>query len=595
MLSADPLASLRASDAALAAACLALAPAALGGVRVRTDRGAACERWLALLHELLPEGTPVRRMPVHIDEERLYGGWDLARTLSAGRPAFTRGLLAEADGGVIVLSLAERLEPRLAAALALVLERRTVSGPPGGARGGDEPARFALVALDGGQDAYERCPDVLGERLGLQIDLNGLEGEWLTGEGYRRAAMASARARFAAIAAAPEALEVLCASALACGIDSLRAPWLALQVARASAALAQRSRIDVEDLEAAARLVLAARARIAPESASGSSVPSEAPPSQPGATPEAVQTDPSSGAADTAGDVEPLTDRVLSAARAAIPAQLLAQLSLDASPGQRALLPGRTGQRLLRGRRGRPAGVRPGEPRHGSRLNLLATLRTAAPWQRLRRESSGATGAGVRVQRSDFRITWCRPRSQSVTLFSIDASGSSALHRLAESKGAVELLLAECYVRRDQVAVIAFRGRGAEIVLPATRSLVRAKRALAALPGGGGTPLAAGIDAARTLAEQLRRRGLTPLLVLLTDGQANIARDGTPGRPRAFEEALHAARLVRFGALAALLIDTAARPQASARRLAEAMQGRYLPLPHADARSLLGAVQAAAR
>jgi magnesium chelatase subunit D len=498
---------------------------------------------------------------------------------------------------VIVLGLAERLEPRLAAAIALVLERRAVS-VGGGARGADERTRFALVALDGSRDEQERCPDVLNERLGLQIDLNGLEAPWLTGEGFGRAALEAARARMAGISAEPAALEALCASALACGIDSLRAPLFALHVARASAALARRACLEVEDLGTAARLVLAPRARVAPESESGSDALSEPLPAQDAATRQAEQTQPGrddSGASNSAADVEPLTDRVLAAARAAVPAQLLAQLSLDASPAQRALLLGHTGQRLLRGLRGRPAGVRAGEPRHGLQLNLLATLRAAAPWQRIRRAASGAVGSGVRVQRSDFRITWCRPRSQSVTLFAIDASGSSALHRLAESKGAVELLLAECYVRRDQVAVIAFRGRGAEIVLPATRSLVRAKRSLAALPGGGGTPLASGIDAVRTLAEQMRRRGLTPLMVLLTDGQANIARDGTPGRARALEEALHAARLVRLGALAALLIDTATRPQPSAQRLAEAMQALYLPLPQADARSLLGAVQAASR
>ena len=87
-------------------------------------------------------------------------------------------------------------------------------------------------------------------------------------------------------------------------------------------------------------------------------------------------------------------------------------------------------------------------------------------------------------------------------------------------------------MRRDQVALIAFRGRGAELLLPPTRSLVRAKRSLAGLPGGGGTPLAAGIDAALALADAGAPRGGTPVVVLLTDGRANIARDGAP-RPRA--------------------------------------------------------------
>ena len=150
-----------------------------------------------------------------------------------------------------------------------------------------------------------------------------------------------------------------------------------------------------------------------------------------------------------------------------------------------------------------------------------------------------------RCVRTTSASTRFKHRSETTTIFVVDASGSSALHRLGEAKGAVELLLADCYVRRDRVALVAFRGKAAELLLPPTRSLVRAKRCLADLPGGGGTPLASGIEAGLALADAVKRRGGTPLLVLLTDGRANVARDGQGGRTQAGEEALTGARLVR--------------------------------------------------
>jgi magnesium chelatase subunit D len=165
------------------------------------------------------------------------------------------------------------------------------------------------------------------------------------------------------------------------------------------------------------------------------------------------------------------------------------------------------------------------------------------------------------------------------------------LNRLAEAKGAVELLLADCYIRRDQVAVVAFRGRSAEILLPPTRSLVRAKRGLAGLPGGGGTPLASALDAAHSLAALAQRRGETPTLVVLTDGRANVARDGTPGRELAHAQALYAARAVNLSKITALFVDTSPRPNPLARELAARMHANYLPLPYADARSLSSAVK----
>jgi len=154
-------------------------------------------------------------------------------------------------------------------------------------------------------------------------------------------------------------------------------------------------------------------------------------------------------------------------------------------------------------------------------------------------------------------------------------------------------LLADCYVRRDQVAVIAFRDKQAELLLPPTRSLPRAKRSLAGLPGGGGTPLASGLDAALTLAQQVQRRGDTPVIVLLTDGRGNIARSGAPGRVQANADAIEAARQIKNAGLTALLLDTSPQAQAMAQTLAQAMGAHYLPLPHAGARQLSQAVKAA--
>ncbi|MCL6606526.1 MAG: VWA domain-containing protein [Geminicoccaceae bacterium] len=229
-----------------------------------------------------------------------------------------------------------------------------------------------------------------------------------------------------------------------------------------------------------------------------------------------------------------------------------------------------------------------------SRPALLATLRSAAPWQTLRRRAGPAGGTRrILIRPEDLHVERRVRPVRSTTLFLVDASGSTALHRLAEAKGAVELLLAECYVRRDRVALLAFRGKGPEVLLPPTRSLARARRELSALPGGGGTPLAAALDAGLALALALRRREEVPIAVLLTDGRANIARDGTPGRERGEADALAAARAWKARGLAALVIDTSPRPEPRARALAEAMGARYLALPRADAHGLAAAVRRA--
>lgn len=589
---------------ALAAALLAVDPSGLGGVALRGPAGPLRDQWLALLRRLLPPGSPWLRVPSHAGDAALLGGLDLTATLETGRPVAQQGLLARADGGVLVLPMAERVSPGVASHLAAVLDRRQVVL----AREGLSlrcPARFALLALDEGASDEERLPSALLDRLALHLLAEPApEGE--TPPDWHAADIERAQMRLPHVALPEPVLQGLCAAAQAWGIHSLRAPLMAVRAARAAAALDGRNEVDDTHAALAATLVLAPRATRMPQPAAHEDADPPPAPAEPGPAPQAPASPPAPpqpderpadrDAAEEAArppEQAALEDRLVEAVRASIPPGLLAALQAGQARQARASAAGRVGVASKHPNRGRPVGSRRAEPRSGARLHVLDTLRAAAPWQRLRQDAAGGP-TRLRVRREDFHVVRYRQHRPTTTVFVVDASGSSALHRLAEAKGAVELLLAECYVRRDRVAVLAFRGAGAELLLPPTRSLTRAKRSLGALPGGGGTPLASGLAAAADLAGQLTRGGDSATVVLLTDGRANIARDGSPGRAQAQQDALTAAQRFRIEGLSALLIDTSPQPSDPARALADAMGAAYLALPHAGAEGLARAVQLAA-
>lgn len=574
-------------DATLAAALLAISPDRLKGLVLRARPGPVRDRFLALLRRLLPPAMPLRKLPPGVPDQRLLGGLDLAATLQAGRPVAERGLLAECHGGLLLVPMAERLAPSLAARLAAALDRGEVVAERDGLAI-REAACLGLVLFDEGAAEDEHAPPALTERLALAARLEGVPLADAALPETTAEDIARARQRLATVTVGDATIEALCSTAMAFGIDSLRAPVLALEAARAAAALAGRSEVTEADAITGARLVLAPRATRMPSPPAEEEAEqqedeqrdegSEKPPRDDGA-----------GKDDERPDPQSLADLVLAAAVAAVPPGLLASLAAGAGCGATSA-GGKVGAAKHSSLRGAPLGARPGMPGGGARLALLETLRAAAPWQALRRRDGGPR---IAVRRDDFRIKRFRERSETTTIFAVDASGSSALARLAEAKGAVELLLADCYVRRDRVALIAFRGRGAELLLPPTTSLVRAKRSLAGLPGGGGTPIAAALDAARVLAETVLRRGGTPMLVVLTDGRANVSRDGTGGREVAAADALAAARQLAALRINTVLLDTSPRPQPQAATLAGAMAARYVPLPYADAAALSRAVKAA--
>ena len=589
-------------DACAAARLLSLDPAGLGGVWLRARTGPLRDRWLARLRSALPPSACMSRVPLHVTDERLLGGLDLAATLSTGRPVAERGLLASSDGGVLVLASAERCSLAMAARLAATLDTGEVTAERDGF-GLRHPARIALVALDEGIEPAERPPAALADRMAFHIDLDTISAI----ETLDSPTIEPERGAARAVRVPDEVFGALCGAAQAFGIASLRAPLLAVRAASVAASAAGRTTVTREDVALAARLVLAPRATrlpagesepeaSPPEASPPEALPQEASPPDPTSGPPPPSNDASTGRdADAPSETPPhLDDVVLAAIAAAIPPDLLARLRVGPASGGAPSRSDGSGAQQRDRRRGRPAGTIRGEPVRGARLNLVETLRAAAPWQPLRRGMGVSTASGgmrLAIRRDDLRITRFKRSRETTTVFVVDASGSAAFQRLAEAKGAVELLLADCYVRRDRVALMSFRGEGAELLLPPTRSLTRAKRSLAGLPGGGGTPLAAAIDEAAALAGTIGRAGGSAVLVFLTDGRANVGRDGRPGREAAARDAVAAAGRLRATRATVLFIDTSPRPSAPAAAVAAAMGARYIPLPVADSGTLSGVVR----
>lgn len=573
------------SDAVAAAQLFAVDPSGTGGIGLRSRAGPVRDRWFAMLRHDLPPTCPLKHAPINIADGRLLGGLDLNATLLAGRPVAERGLLAEADGGVLVLAMAERMASAATVHVTAAMDSRETLVERDGLSL-RMPASFGVIAVDEGLDD-EIAPAALRERLAFHLDLNEIGIRDADEYAPNVEDIEDARRRLPSILTDGSQIEALCTAASALGIVSLRAPLLAIRVARASAALAKHEKLEQDDIALAARLVLAPRALVFPQA---SEVPPEPPPEQP------LESEADNGSKDDQSpDIDRALDEVILAAiQAALPLDVLSALRAGSLGRSRSRSSGKAGALQKSGTRGRPNGVLRGELRAGAKLNVIETLRAAAPWQPLRRRETMKDGARPRIliRKDDFRISRYKQRSETTTIFVVDASGSAALHRLAEAKGAVELLLADCYVRRDQVALIAFRGSAAELLLPPTRSLARAKRSLAGLPGGGGTPLAAGLDAALALSDLIRRKGQMPTVIVLTDGRANIARDGGQGRPRAEEDAISAARQLRAAEVRTVLVDTSPRPGPLAEQFAKEMGARYLPLPHADAATLSRAVLA---
>jgi magnesium chelatase subunit D len=560
-----------------------------------------------------PRPARLAELPVGATEDRLTGSLDVGRALTEGVTFFQPGLLAEAHRGVLYVDEVNLLHDHLvdllldAAALGTgYVERDGVSvrhaarfvlvGTMNPEEGELRPQlldRFGLtVEAAAPRDPATRA-EVVRRRMAFDADPAAFAARFDDSEAALAAAIVAAQAALPAVVIDDAALEQITAVCASFGVDGLRADIVIARAAAAHAAWRGAKEVTREDIRAAARLALPHRRRRNPfdppgldeqqlddalgHEPAGPDDPDPEPPA-PGPGPDDSQQtqDQAQGQADNRGTEPPPGtpghESVTASGATFRPRRLEV-------PGKGYGAAGRRSRAYTDD--GRTVGAR--RPRAALKdLHLTATLMASAPHQARR----GRTGPGLVLETGDLRERRREGRESNLVLFVVDASGSmAARRRMGAVKGAVLSLLLDAYQRRDKVGLIAFRGAGAELLLPPTSSVEAAAARLETMPTGGRTPLAAGLLAAHATLrrERLRDPLRRPLLVLVTDGRHNAG-----GEPDA------AALLLRRDGVAAVVVDCEAGPVrlGLAATLAQTLGGECVNLGDLSAGALADEVRA---
>jgi len=554
-------------------------------------------------------------LPVGATEDRLVGTLDLERAIGHGERRFEPGLLALSNRGILYVDevnlLGDHLVDVLLDAAAMgrnVVEREGVAaahpavfvlvGTMNPEEGDLRPQlldRFALAVEVGGMpDPTERA-EVVRRRIAYEADPIAFAKGWAVAEQAARARIEAARALLPRVRVDDAMLRLITSICAEAGVDGMRGDLVMYKAATTLAAEAGRTVVTVDDVREAAELALPHRRRRQPfdqpgldrdtldesirrhqDREAGQGAGSE------GAV-EATGDEPGGGDGEVRGDARtPLTQDGNEATRVFAPEDGRRAPSLRLTRPD-ATVRDANGRRLITRAAGTGRYVHAAVPRGVARdLALDATLRAAAPYQRSRR-AAHVNGHARRLLlwSSDVRVKVREARTGALVLFVVDASGSmGALQRMAAAKGMILAFLRDAYRRRDRVGMVTFRGARAELVLPPTSSVELAERRLRELPTGGRTPLAHGLAlAAETLCQNTRSdSSVIPLLIVLSDGRANVPLSGAAGNALADTRAV-AATIARRG-WASVVVDTeAGRTRLGlAHELSDALGARYIRL-----------------
>ncbi len=572
-------------------------------------------------------------LPVGATEDRLVGSLDIEQAIKSGEKNFEPGLIAAAHRGILYIDEVNLLNDHLvdvlldAAAMGRnYVEREGISvshdaefmlvGTMNPEEGDLRPQlldRFGLaVEVDGVFEPPERR-EVVRRRMAFESSPFEFMDGWADAEQAERERLLSSQRLLADVVVPDEILELITDICAEYQVDGLRGDIVMYKTASTIAAYEGRTVVDVEDVREAALMALLHRQRRQPfqqphlvtEQLDNmlEDFQNQQRDREPSADDNSGNDDP--GDSDSDREPDPPEEQAEDPADSALGDEWFeigdpyAVQNLQVQPPDRRARrsSGRRATTVSGTSAGRYVGARVPEG-DASDLALDATLRAAAPHQQSRRQKSDADAAALLIEPWDVREKVRETHTGSLILFVVDASGSmGAQRRMVAVKGAVMSLLLDAYQRRDRVGLIAFRGTGAEVLLPPTGSVEMAQWCLQEMPTGGRTPLARAIYLAmETLeTERLKDRDVLLLLVLLSDGRANVTLAGDqssnvltlPDEVRQLGETVAAAKIP------AVVVDTEQDfiKLELAKNIADAMSARYIKLDDLAAQSLADAVR----
>jgi len=421
----------------------------------------------------------------------------------------------------------------------------------------------------------------LSDYLIFSINLDGTRYKDLKKISINRRKIAKARGDLVTVEVNEKIHDYLIASAEMFSISNMHTIFTTLKVAKAICAYKGKKSVTKEDINLAISLSMIHKAKQIPELQQEEKV----------ATPEQEESkdDNESKANETelnSEDKKMLIDALKISLPNSLIETLLSKNSQSISFGEAA----GSGERNNNFSVGRPIPSVNRKYSSDKRIDLMGTLTKAIPWQKLR-SSSVTKNKKIIIYPRDIMIKRFEKQSERLLIFLVDASGSNAIGRLNEAKGAIEILLSDAYAKRDNVALISFSGLKADPLLLPTKSLVTAKKKLSSLPGGGATPLANGLLEAFNMASAARSRSIKPIIILLSDGKGNMSLDGVGGRVKATKDTTYIASLIKRNAINNIFIDTSRRKTPMANELARELNGHYFQLPMANSASISKAVQ----